>query len=90
MMAYHVFESGSAKWIYINESDGRPKYTSNELQATVFSLLELRSAHDFFGDFAIYKRTLHAVPIGSNVSPGDCPTVADYLRKKRENVDDAN
>ncbi len=84
-----VFESGSGKWVKIDQSRGIVdfKYISNAEEATDFDLLGLMSALDF-ADFSIYSRTLHVVAKGTNSMPHDCPTVREFIREERDKLDD--
>jgi hypothetical protein len=76
---YHVFESGSGKWVTVDETV-QCRYTSDRFKATVFDALALRSGHGFLEDFLIYRRTLYAVPVGDNRLPTDCPLVESTVR----------
>ena len=75
-----VFESGSGKWVKVNPDQGDLIFTSDKTQATKFTDLELRSADQFFWEFSVYKKTMHAVPPGTNQEPHDCQTVKTYLK----------
>lgn len=72
-----VYESGSGKWVMIE--DGVVLYTSNQNDATQFNYHLLASANGYFYDFSIYKKTLHAVPQGSNEYPRHNSLVSAYL-----------
>ena len=80
MTEYYVFESGSGKWVCIDEPDSI-RYTSDKPRATLFNLTRLHQANDWFYDFSIYRKTLHAVPVGTNLTPGECQTVNMVLRQ---------
>ncbi len=82
MMMVKVFDICSGKWVFVNDQV-RVEYTSNERDATVFDLMSLKSANGYLEDFAIYRRTLRAVPIGSNREIHDCDSVSNYIKKAR-------
>lgn len=81
-----VFESGSGKWVFIRDSEVR--YTSNIDDATVFDDITLQSAHQYFGDFAIYKKTLFVYPKGSNMHPWEGRTVTEYINDLKQKEED--
>lgn len=72
-----VFERGAGKWMQIVDSE--VKYTSDSSKATMFGRRQLWLANAWFEDFTIYKRTMLAVPVGTNRAPEDCGTVTSYL-----------
>lgn len=72
---FKVFESGSGKWLRLNDDVGDILFVSDEAKATIFSDNDLISADQCFWEFSIYKRTIHAVPVGTNKYPTECDTV---------------
>jgi hypothetical protein len=86
-MQYRVFESGSGKWIAKIDSLSKSdlQFASDTHQAELFSFETLKSAHEALYEFSIYKRTLHAVPTGTNYMPSECPTVANTIKEERQN-----
>jgi hypothetical protein len=81
MSVIRVFETGSGKWIRV-EVGGDVVFTSDYAAATLFDLEFLRSCHQGSGDFCIYKRTMRAVPAGTNREVWECDTVEAYLKER--------
>lgn len=82
MQLVKVYEAGAGKWVKIHEGD--VCYVLDRNDADSFSLDLLTAADQCFGDFSIYKHTLHAVPYGSNQQPWDCLTVKNHIKTNKE------
>lgn len=82
MTEWKVFERGSGKWVKV--VDGDVLYVSDQGQSERFDDRGLVSAHNYFGDFSIYKDTLHAVPMGGNEYPWNYTTVSKAVREITE------
>ncbi len=84
MQQIYVYETGSAKWMLI--ADQKVIFVSNKSTATHFDLKELASANSWFWEFSIYKNSLKAVPIGTNLDMENLDTVKIFLLKQRERL----
>ena len=82
-MFVKVFETGSAKWVTV-ETGGVILYTSDEPKATIFDMRFLTDTNAASEDFLVYRRTLRAVPVGTNRTIHECDTVNTFLKEMKD------